>query len=172
MNHQQCSVWPFFSRCSSIKLEMCLTSISKTKYQMRFTVYTYNWLKMKSKYIAKTSQSTYKHTYNIIKILTSIMLKTKIEMSSKNSQKFGRLSKHHLDLADILSSIIYIFGRSPDSRIQIYQPDQLPDEVHNKGFIKNLRISLLKYKEDYWQNLENFFFQGGHFWRAKSIFLI
>ena len=24
------------------------------------------------------------------------------------------------------------------------------------------------WKEDYWQNPENFFFRGGHFWRAKS----
>ena len=131
MNHQQCLALFF-----KMQFLLCLTSISQTKYQMRFTVYTYNWLKMKRQYIAKT--------------LTSIMLKTKIEMSSKNSQKFGRLSKHHLDLVDILSSIIYIFGRSPDSRIQIYQPDQLPfftqfHEVHNKGFIKNLSISLLKY---------------------------
>ena len=31
---------------------------------------------------------------------------------------------------------------------------------------KHLCIFVLK--EDHWQNPENFFFRGGHFWRAKS----
>ena len=80
------------------------------------------------------------------------------------------------DLIDIQdSNYIQLADFCPPKRIEVHVPQLEPLEYSKNGHAtfkmqhpQKVKIMDIVSKEDHWQNPENFFFRGGHFWRAKS----
>ena len=122
--------------------------------------------------------------------------KTKQPVSDDKSSKTAKLQCHSFKMANVVASkpigpksklhffsladcwcwgflyILKLWADRENGLVQLYLILLFIFEKSLKLFQKNSIFDgffcTSWWKEDYWQNPENFFFRGGHFWRAKS----